>query len=1045
MADLTNLLSLRLTSPTNRGMVVALGSFGARALAHLWARMRFEDVQRRTLKPWVPALRSTVAYDLILPKADGGFFAGAPNPDRDFWDNDRFIRRVLQMTPDGPSATDYEDLYQGKLPASLLPSSLLEVTGLGDNSRAGYFETAVNNARSLGDHFIRLADQARLDQDAPGIEESRFTVYLIVALREMAASALLWPLIMVLRECLESHLTAQFVGLLSIGCYAYQDRRLNEGAAIHAALQEVNQLSKKERTALAVGLPARVQRWLDRPFFDRCYLLDSEKHNLTRPAGEEEIIVAIGNALETLLMSNAPDVVAAYLGPDEKELQRYGAFGTFGTSSIYIPIDRWRETDRDKYILDLLSSEFLQPDEHLRERQQVQVNRLSPLITLDRLTPQLVRNCPFVSLASHERPAPFMGRRWLEALRWRFLGRPSVSGGVSSDGAGDAQQRSGLMRRQSRGDVGILLREAGQIQPLTRQGPSIPLPQMRVDFRRADVRLDYREEDLLTGRSRRLGPDEWLPYLYRRFRELGLDLESLTPDESSIAETQTMHWFEEMTWAIDSTRASVTEVAPDVPPLKKISVEEAAGIIPEISRYLINQLAVMIRHDNRGILLASAVVQDLLGQLAASTEKVKDYRIRLARAVNSDAFAHLWDEAARRRLQFERLLANRPRLAGLVARCWLLSTLATALFFHGLPALQWSWIATRLPLWALAGGLLIGALVGGVIWLNHRRRLRRAIRALEDQFRRRVNIEVNDLVARIMISQQAGSEDSDGQPVVVGLLPELESRLRDLDMALCRARGELERHARDLKARLGDPLVLHPPFLRQPLADVDDIRADLEEKARAARSRKDIPYSLLAEDPLQAGEEADEILTQDATRPGARERSTLRKPDSLLGDLLLSVIERFADQTLIPISPPEDLRIESLVLQREPGLRAFLNDLIRRTYPMVHWDSELVADDMPIQLEVLSLEEPADSHELAALATRLGVYPVASMDPFSITYLRLVYGMRMHSIPHLAQHAEDFRQVGSTERMNLAVFRPLLTTTGEYLADKEVANVEPNA
>ena len=1063
--------SLGLTATANRGLVVALGCFGARALAHLWARMRFEDAQRQALDSELPSLRKTVKYDLLLPMANGGFVAGPPNSDPDYWDDDHFIRRVSRLRPVSLEVLDQDEasdpnrqLYEQELTDSLVPSSLLRVDGRAeDGTREAYLETVVNSTQILGDHFVQLTDWARVDQDAPGREENRLSVYVIVALHEGPASALLWPVVMTLRERLETYLPVEFIGLLSVGAYGDQKERQVEGATIHAALRELEFFSCVEPQVVPDRLPGKAPEWLGSPFFDRCFLLDSEKHNVTRPVGEDEIVVAIGNALETLLTSEAPEKIDAYLGPDDQVLKREGAFSTLGASSVYIPIDKWREIDRDKFVLNALRSQFLTPSADTPQRIRDQASRLDHVISLERLTRQMIRDCPFVPLVSERRglAAAGLGRRfaaWVrKALRRGATHEPARLGPIPPV----PQREREPGRRWARGKVGLLLRDSGQIQPLLGRGPSMPLLQVRVDMNRPETRIDYTERDPVTGRRRRLDSQEWLPYLYRRFRELGLELEPIADDDPPIAETQARRWCEKMTLACDSSQVETSDLPADIP-LLSITTEEAQGIIPESSRFLQSQLAEILSNDNQGVLIACGIVEELNRQLPERVEQVKDYRMRLARAMRSDAGRRIEQDGRHRRLHFERLLAGQPGLPGLLSRGWMLAALAAGLLYHGLPLLEIPLLTFLLPLWSLLGGGIIAATSGWLIWLNHRRRLRHAIRAVQNNLTRQLDILANYHVAQLMIYQEAGRPGNGGlagaqstaEPPaqLAGLLPNVELLLHNISQVIHNAHQRLQRNARDLEVRISEPFGIDPPFLRRPLPGLDEIRQQLEEQARASGGSEEIPLQLLAADPVLAGDELPAILGRDLgylangsdPRHAGEQVQAIDRGGSAgrkaryfsVSDLIQTAIRRLADRTLAPIQPPAGLRIEPLIRERIPVMQAFLNDLRLRTNPMLRWDSEELADGMPIQLEWLSLEEAGDSPELAGLAQQMGIHPVSSLDPFAITFVKLVTGLRIQSIPHFGLYAEDFRQIGLEARMRLVVVPRALTRVGEYLASK---------
>lgn len=996
---------------TNRGAVIALGCFGARALAHLWPRMRFEDFQRDLLRHGLPLLRRTVGFSLLLPMERGGFVVGTLDPEQ--WDDDLFVRRVARLRPvrweaeiDAIPAPDSDQeranrrLYAEELPASLLGGRRLVVPGEAAGSdRQAYFRAALDHLTRLRDHFVQMADAVRVDQDAPGHEATRFTIYVMAGLHEPAATAFLWPVVMTLRQQLEPYLALEVVGLLSTGAFGSQVERQLQGAAIHAALQELRHFSRPGPRADWFDLPPDLTDWLEGPCLDRCYLLDSEKRNLSRPKDEDEVIVAIGNALELLLLSEAPDLIAAYLGPDQAMLQADGPFGTLGTASVYIPIGDWRAHHRQKYMLDILQEQFLQPEtgEAWGQRVRITADEVDErLCALDGLLRQMVSECPF-------------------SLR----------------GA-----------RESWGVIGDLLRRARLDQPLTGEGPGRPLPLVRLDPEVA--RPEYVALDPDTGQQRRLDPEEWLAHLYQHYRRLGLDEENIFPGDPELpamraqpapVRTHAEEWYEQMLLACDSRVAPALIDTPAAPGLE-IEAQEASGIVPEMQRELRSQVAEHLRQGNEGVVLATALLDELGRRLRGRTRQVADYRVRLERAFNSDAMAGARERAAELRLRFRRQLADRPRVSGLISRGLMLAMLCAVFLYYGVPVRYPQIGRLQLLYGSLAAGVVLAFLVGSAIWAWHHWRLRQTLGHIEDGLATLLDLQVNHTIAQLMVSE-AGE----------GLLPDLSELLAAHGKALDATVAELREREADLERLLSEPLTIQEPFLRQPLPGLEELKRQLQAEAGGISEDGALP-PLVDADPRGAAALLEPLIAQEVTRAGGP-ASELSAPATYysLGDLLMSVIERHASR-LGEILPPNDLKIERLLRTHLPTHhpQAFLAELQRRMQPMLNWDDEQLAPGFPVELELLALDEPAYSRDLAPFATNMRLRPVATLDPFSITSLRLIHGLRIEAVSHFQVYARDFRAVGPTKRANLVLAPDALEKTGEYFAEakEEVADAGPH-
>jgi hypothetical protein len=1042
---MTDFEHIRYTNAINRALVIGVGHFGIRALAHIYARMRFEDLQRSLKHPGLPRLQNTVKYDLILPDGSG-FVAGPPNPNEG-WNEDIFIRQILRLEESiTQKSLDRQTEYLSTINPTLIESQMCKVVGGQSHpNREACFKNAVDHSIELGDHLVQLADQARIDRDAPGIENSRFIICILAALSEPEASALLWPLLLAIRESLGGYLPIEVIGILNVGAFGDQQQRHRQGAHLHAALRELAYFSNRAESAGSAILKGKAGQCKDSSNFDRCYLLDSEKQNRSRPAGENEIILAAGNMMETLLLSDALSEIDISTGPDEDTIKTHGPFSTFGASSVYIPIDRWRVLDRDQYLYDILIQCYLTPLPETTNRIREEVDRHSNLVSLDYLTRQLVRdNCP-----------PFH---------------------VLEFGRG---------QRQERGAIGRMMRLAGQERPLTNQGKIIPLPQIRVDLNALETRIDFTELDQFGERRRRVPPERWLGYLYRRFCEIGVDDSLIFPDEPSIEayrtdfstmaeeqpETLFDRWNQAMIRTCDtSLLPDASQISEDIPDLPMM-VEQAGGIVPEIWRMLHDHFSKIIATDNQGLVVSLGVIQELRERLTTSREMLTDYRIRLARAADSGSVRRERAEAdARGRLRFNRLLAQRPPIPGLITRGIALAALLSTIINFLSQLLVPNLLGDQSAAMSVIAGVAAAILSGFLLRFIYFRRLRSTAQSLINNLVSVINQEVNHNIAKSLLVKNMETAENGPDSQLGGLIPQVDDLLQVFESVLQESLKELVSFAEDLKMNISDPFSLTEKYLRYPISKTEEVRALIEGEGQSGPDEKkeekvSFPDSFLDHENPQAlqmvksifgsclesetGFQIDEdaqVATAAETFPSYPDISGIMESLSTeqdyqhryrsVGDLIGETIRNYTNKIVKLPEPPVNLSIESLLHSQNTSLKTFLFELIGRAQPLLNWEEENLDKNLPIITRLISLEIPADSAGLSAIAQDQRISTLTSLDPFAVTFMCTYDGINLKDIPHFKIYAEDFLRFPN-DRINMVIAsnNNALTKAGKYLKD----------
>lgn len=975
----------------NRGMVIGIGQFGARSLAHIWDRIRFEDYQRTILRPNLPSIRRALGFSLVLPMEKGGFTIGSPDPNH--WDDKFFIRRLERLDfvawdeKDSPQYSFYtKNLHQS------LRQDKLNIPGTSSISeRASYFQSALDYSSSVGDFILQYIDVSRVDQDAPGYQSDRFNIYIIAGLHEPDASSFLWPLTMILRQRLEKYLHFEVIGFLSTGAYGDLDERRNQGATIYAALRELDNFMDPTQDYLLEELTDKFRDLYHDKYFDHCYLIDSEKQNFARSKNEEEIIVAIGNAIETLVISDASNQIEAQIGPDEQQMRQFGPFSTMGTASIFIPIDDWNARNKQKHILEIIQTHFLIENEEIEQQSQIDAQAfINRGFSIENLTRRMIRDCPFIPL--------------------------KLSQG-----------------KQSRGIVGRLLQESHLRRPFSGKGPSIPIPIVRIDPELTS--LEYIENDVTTRRQYRLDPQFWLGHLFRYYRRLGLDEEIIFPGDPELQamrantitpdRTNAEVWFETMITACDSRKAENFSDPSDPMDTPDIIFESnaAMGIIPEMDKFIRQKIVEYLKRDNQGLQSAIRFTAYLSKHFRILQRQAVDYFTRLTRALNSSEMIRLRQRSTHYRLRYRRLLNNRPHFSGLFSRGLLLASFVALLLYIGVPYINPMVDYARLPLLSVTAGSALSGAVGLLIWVIHRQRLVISIERIERDLTQILDLQINHDIGRLI----AGDANH-------GLLFDINQLLVAYSDILREAHGDLTEREEDLLRDLNEPLSLQQPFLRFPLPGLEDIERQLQEEARG-KDVIGIPNQLLNSDPERVISLLDPFIKEEVQKAqGDQAIDNYSRTYYSLGDLILSAIERFASRCE-DISPPADMQIEKLMRSRLPDFtpQKFLNELQSRTRPMLRWDDEVLDSNLPIQIELLSIDEPVYSQELAQKADEIQIYPVSSLDPFAITCLRLVHGLSMNAVPHYSIYKNDFIEIGPTDRDKLAIIKSALSPTGDYL------------
>ena len=162
---------------------------------------------------------------------------------------------------------------------------------------------------------------------------------------------------------------------------------------------------------------------------------------------------------------------------------------------------------------------------------------------------------------------------------------------------------------------------------------------------------------------------------------------------------------------------------------------------------------------------------------------------------------------------------------------------------------------------------------------------------------------------------------------------------------------------------------------------------------------------------------------------------------SSIGDLLLSAIVGYV-MSGEPFRVPTDVRLEAL-LGEQPGFdpQAFVEEEHRRARPFMAVDDAFVEPSFPIRFNALVVEDPLISCLAGQHVRQLGVHMAASLDPFSVTYVRMLHGLTAASLIPFRHYRWAFRALLAQDKEVIALDPEWLVPGGPY--EREM-NLDPH-
>ncbi len=389
--------------PRNAVLILGLGQFGWRVMAHLRARLDAVDARRAMFY----AGDRPELFDETTP----------------YHGMRRFLDNCLELRGQVPLASDLTalaalqvDKRSGAL-ALAVPRSQPAADRAGQAPEGGVrFEVetllpalaemgaaafaaakaAARAAPSRPELFARVLQQPApvsqrlMDQVTPLFSQKNFpdgevtcSIYVVGALTELATSALAWPVTAALRQALLQKLGASFeprlrvVGVFSLATFEPAETA-TEAAAL-AALYEFEHFSRPasrnepETQAWLSGADPLFLEACGRRLWQPCYLVDRAK--LEPPLqvqNEYELICSVGNFLEASVLTALAAVIDNRCHNYVADMERLAPYSTLGAATHCLPVQELAYRGESFRVKEILRTQVLleadeQPPEALRQ------------------------------------------------------------------------------------------------------------------------------------------------------------------------------------------------------------------------------------------------------------------------------------------------------------------------------------------------------------------------------------------------------------------------------------------------------------------------------------------------------------------------------------------------------------------------------------------------------------------------------------------------------------------------------------------------------
>jgi len=361
----------------SRAAVVCFGGWGLQTMLHVWPRLGLIQEERQALETAasLPDLDRLTAFAAIVPGAHA--VAGeqvrlevqAVRPAPDHCPPPGYLEGLLEAFQKWPAGAAAQGLTESELQGSrllrcaqeagvvqslaLVPmSSGTSLTGPVLPARSAMCCLGLDLAPAIAGALVReVIDATRLDGAQPYDPFVQTTIYVVASLAEAHATALMWPVLAELVAALGPRHIARVVGFFETGSFAGGASRAIEEAAVHVALQELETLIRPARPGAGAAALLQLVGAADRPLGDRpdadrpgpgplldaVYLVDREKNNQALAQSPQELAVLVGNALEAFLVTGGAELVEERLAAEVVGGRAF-PYSALGTACDYVPL-----------------------------------------------------------------------------------------------------------------------------------------------------------------------------------------------------------------------------------------------------------------------------------------------------------------------------------------------------------------------------------------------------------------------------------------------------------------------------------------------------------------------------------------------------------------------------------------------------------------------------------------------------------------------------------------------------------------------------------
>ncbi len=377
----------------SRAAIVCFGGWGLQTMLHVWPRLALVQEERQALgtAAFLPDLDRLTAFAAIVPAVQAAVAervcleVQAVHPATGHRPPPGYLEGLLETfqrwptVPAAPGQSEAERQGSRLLrraqeagvvqPLALVPGSSSRLADLILPARSAMGRLGLDLAPAIAGALVReVIDATRLDGAQPYDPFVQTTIYVVASLAEPHTSALMWPVLDELVGALGARHIARVVGFFGTGSFAAGASRELEEAAVHVALQELENLIHPGRPDAEVAARRQVAAagyrppygWVpdERPgsarfgmarrpvsgsLLDEVYLVDREKSNQALAESPQELAVLVGNALEAFLVSGGADLVEEQLILEDIG-GRIFPYSTVGTACDYVPLAEYLAT-----------------------------------------------------------------------------------------------------------------------------------------------------------------------------------------------------------------------------------------------------------------------------------------------------------------------------------------------------------------------------------------------------------------------------------------------------------------------------------------------------------------------------------------------------------------------------------------------------------------------------------------------------------------------------------------------------------------------------